>query len=168
MRKNYLLNFAVDLPFEFLYSHLHSGLSKTTGANCRWIRSQLQTCIATGYISLSLKESQQQLDLCPGLAGQRASLNREGTSSLGYFHMSTQSSPPSQLHFKSLYGFPTPLLQLAIIKYPCPSERKGKGILDKYITYCYMFICICIYIIFRKFTKATLINFAPWNGKLKI
>lgn len=77
-RKDYFLNSAVDLPFEFLCSHLHSGLSETTGANCRWILSQSQTdTSATGYMSLSLKHCQQQPDLCPGMAGQRAFVNCE-------------------------------------------------------------------------------------------
>lgn len=42
-KKNRFVNFAVELLFEFLYSHLHSGFSKTTGANCRWILLQSQT-----------------------------------------------------------------------------------------------------------------------------
>ena len=98
----HFVNFAVELLFEFLYSHLHSGFSKTTGANCRWILLQSQTdTSASGYMSLIFKDDQQQQDLCPGVQEQRASMNSEGTYRLCYFHLSTQSRPPFQLHFRS-------------------------------------------------------------------
>ena len=101
-KKNHFVNFAVELLFEFLYSHLHSGFSKTTGANCRWILLQSQTdTSASGYMSLIFKDDQQQQDLCPGVQEQRASMNSEGTYRLCYFHLSTQSRPPFQLHFRS-------------------------------------------------------------------
>lgn len=91
-RENHFFSSAVELPFPFLYSHLHSSLRKTTGASSRWILSQLQTdTSATAYLSLNLKDVQQQPDLCRGVSGQRTSLNREGGDRLGHCHLSTLS-----------------------------------------------------------------------------
>lgn len=84
-REKHFFSFAVELPFPFLYSHLHSGRSKTTGASSRWILSQLQTdTAATAYLSPNLKDVQQQPDLCRGVSGQRTSLSREGGDRLGH------------------------------------------------------------------------------------
>lgn len=71
VRKNDFLSFAVDWPFEFLHSHLHCGLCKTTGANCRWNPSpgQVHTS-ATGSMSLDLKDGPQQPALCPWWQGR--------------------------------------------------------------------------------------------------
>ena len=126
-KKNHFINFAVELLFEILYSHLRSCFSKTTGADCRWILLQSQTVTsASGYMSLIFKDGQQQQDLCPGVTGQRASTYR-----LCYFHLSTQSRPP--FHFRS-FNINFCHLNLDIIKKFSPNEKKEKGTLNKKVS----------------------------------